>query len=211
MFASSRPTASRFNRLAYAVGICSVVLSVSAASALADGKQAQALATCEGQTFAQRFEAFKDSNYYTLVPGGEFNSAAEGWELSNGAQIVASTRPDGTIGGVLNMPSGSVATSPPVCVTLQYPTARVWVRDVKGSEGVSVAVAYANTKTAEAPKNVGQVHGQQTSWTLSDPFRVQPQTAGHIEETRAVRFVFTANGKTSDFQLSGLYVDPRMR
>jgi hypothetical protein len=210
MFASSRPTAFRFHRLIAAVGICSAALSVSAAPALARGKQPQTLATCEGQSFAQQFEAYGDSNYYTLAPGGEFNSASEGWELSNGAQIVETTRPDGTTGGVLNMPSGSVAVSPPVCVTLQYPTARVSVRDVNGSEGVAVAVAYANTKTAEAPKNVGQVHGQQSSWTLSNPFNVQPQTAGHSEETREVRFVFTAKGKTSDFQLSGLYVDPRM-
>jgi hypothetical protein len=210
MFASSRPTAFRFSRLISAVGICSAMLGVSAAPALAGGKQTQAPATCEGQTFTQQFDAYKDSNFYTLVPGGEFNNVSQGWELSNGAQIVETTRPDGTTGGVLNMPSGSVAVSPPVCVTLQYPTARVSVQDVRGSEGVAVAVAYANTKTAEAPKNVGQVHGQQSSWTLSNPFNVQPQTAGHSEETREVRFVFTAQGKTSDFQLSGLYVDPRM-
>jgi hypothetical protein len=210
MFASSRPTAFRFNRLISAVGICSAALTVAAAPALADSRATETPARCEGQTFDQHFSGYGDSNYYTLAPGGEFNSPSEGWELSKGAQIVQAARPDGT-GGVLNMPSGSVAVSPPECVTLQYPTARVSVRDVIGSEGVSVAVAYANTKTAEAPKNVGQVHGQQSSWTLSTPFNVQPQTAGHGEETREVRFVFTANGKTSDFQLSGLYVDPRMR
>jgi hypothetical protein len=210
MFASSRPTAFRFNRLISAVGVCSAALSVAAAPALAYTTATEAPATCEGQTFAQQFSGYGDSHYYTLAPGGEFNSTSEGWELSKGAQIVQTARPYGT-GGVLNMPSGSVAVSPPVCVTLQYPTARVSVRDVIGSEGVSVAVAYTNTKTAEAPKNVGQVHGQQTSWTLSSPFNVQPQTAGPSEALREVRFVFTANGRTSDFQLSGLYVDPRMR
>ena len=104
-----------------------------------------------------------------------------------------------------------MAISPPVCVTLLYPTARVWVRDVKGSEGVTTAVAYPGTKvTVTNPQTVGQVHGQQTSWTLSNPINVQPQIAGSAEGTREARFVFVAGGKTSEFQLSGLYVDPRM-
>jgi hypothetical protein len=205
MFVSSRPTAFGITRqFSRAAGICLALLGLSAAPALA-------AATCEGQAFSQPFAAWNDYNYYTLVQGGAFNSASEGWELRRGAQVVRTTRPDGTTSGVLNLPSGSEAISPPVCVTLLYPTARVWVRNVKGAEGVAVGVSYASTKTAEKPKNVGQVHGQQTSWTLSDPFNVQPQTAGNLEGTRQVRFVFIAGGQTSDFQLYGLYVDPRRR
>ena len=212
---TSRPTAFGFSKqLGCAAGICFAMLSLSAVPALA-GTGAPGglavLAVCPGQTFSQPFKALNDSNLYTLVPGGEFNSPSEGWELRGGAQVVQTTRPNGINGGVLNLPSGAEAVSPPFCVTLQYPTARVSVRDVKGAEGVAVAVAYAGTKTAEKPKNVGQVHGQQTSWTASNPFNVQPQTAGKLEETRQVRFVFVAGGQTSDFQLYGLYVDPRMR
>lgn len=211
MSRSSRPTASSFKRqLSWTAGVFIALLSLAAPSALAKPSP-ETPAVCEGQTFSQPFAALQDSNYYTLVPGGEFNSSSEGWELNDGAKVVGTTRPDGVSGGVLNLPSGSEAISPPVCVTLQYPTARVSVRNVTGAEGVAVAVAYAGTKTAEQPKNVGQVHGQQDSWTVSDPFNVQPQTAGHSEETRVVRFVFVANGKTSDFQIFGVYVDPRMR
>ena len=113
---------------------------------------------------------------------------------------------------MLDLPSGAVAVSPPVCVTLAYPTARVFVRDVKGSEGVAVGLAYAGTnRTVASPQNVGQVHGQQTEWTLSNPINVQPQMAGPNEGTREAQFVFTAAGNTNEFQLSGLYVDPRMR
>ncbi len=207
---SSRPTASRFaSRIACASVVCGGLLGFSAARALAAGVPAKT-AVCEGQIFAQPFGAFKDSNYYTFVPGSDFKGPSQGWELSKGAQIIQTTGP---AGGALDLPSGAVAVSPPVCVTLLYPTARVWVRNVKGGEDVSVGVgvAYANTKTATNPKNVGQVHGQQNSWTLSEPFNVQPQIAGSVEETREVRFVFVAGGRTSDFQLSGLYVDPRMR
>jgi hypothetical protein len=205
MFRSFRPTASRLKRqLGYAAGICVALLGLSAAPALAAD-------VCEDQTFLQPFSLSNDNNYYTLVPGGEFNGPSEGWELSHGAQVVHSTRPDGTTGGVLDLPSGAKAVSPPMCVTLQYPSGRVWVRNVVGAEGVSVDVAYAGTPTALVPKNVGQVHGQQNSWTLSNPFNLQPQTAGPLEFLREVRLVFIAGGQTSDFELWGVYVDPRMR
>ncbi len=205
----SRPTAHTITRqLSVTAAICSAALGLSAASALA-ASSPPAPATCAGQTFSQAFAAYGDTNEYTLVQGGNFNSASEGWELSKGAQIINAAGPKG---GVLDLPSGAVAVSPPVCVTLEYPTARVFVRDVKGSEGVAIGLAYAGTnRTVASPQNVGQVHGQQTSWTLSNPINVQPQIAGPNEGTREARFVFTAGGNTSEFQLSGLYVDPRMK
>ena len=172
---------------------------------------AAASSSCAGQAFSQPFSASNDFNYYTPVAGGNFNSASEGWELSKGARILNTGRPNGSTGGVLDLPSGAVAVSPPVCVTLQYPTARVWVRDLKGAEGVAVGLAYAGTsRTVASPQNVGQVHGQRTEWTVSNPINVQPQIAGSQEGTREARFVFTAGGNTSEFQLYGLWVDPRM-
>lgn len=206
----SRPTARKITtEFCCAAGVGLGLLGFSAAPGLAATPRVAAV--CEGQAFSQPFTAFKDANSYTLVPGSEFNEPSAGWELSNGAQGIQTVRPDGTTGQALDMPSGAVAVSPPVCVTLQYPTARAWVRNVKGGEGISVAVAYANTKTETAPKNVGQVHGNKAGWTLSDPINVQPQTAGPNEETRQVRFVFLSGGENSDFELYGFYVDPRMR
>jgi hypothetical protein len=216
MFASSRYPASKLKkRVLSAAGICIGVLGLSSAPALAHRWATPAvnaeLAVCPGQIFSQPFEALGDTNYYTLVPGGEFNSAAEGWMLFNGARITGTTRPDGTSGGVLDLPSGAAAVSPPVCVTLQYPSARVWVRSVHGSDGVAVGVSYAGTRfTVINPAIVGQVHGQQ-SWTPSTPLSTQPQLAGAAEGVREVRFVFYATGWKSDTQLSDLYVDPRMR
>jgi hypothetical protein len=217
----SRPTASKFARkFGYAASICLGVISLSATPALADKapvvKEAPAavnteLAVCPGQTFSQPFEALNDSNYYTLVEGSEFKSPEEGWALTNGAEVVEGTGPEGSSGSSLNLPSGAEAVSPPVCVTLLYPTARVYVQNVEGGGGVAVSVAYAGTKTEGKPKNVGQVHGEHGEWTLSNPFNVQPQIAGHTEETHQVRFHFTAGGKNNDYRIYGLYVDPRMR
>jgi hypothetical protein len=226
----SRPTASSITRkIACTASVVAGMLGFAAAPALAkDGlsgdQQAPAavnavLAVCPNQTFSQPFEALGDVNYYTLVEGSEFNSPSEGWELLGGAHVVGTTRPDGSIGSALDLPGGSAAVSPPVCVTLQYPTARMWTNTVQGKSNVAVSVAYANTRTAGRPKQVdtiqeengGQGNKEDASWTLSRPFDVRPELGGKVEETRQVRFTFTSSAKGSDVHLYGLYVDPRMR
>jgi hypothetical protein len=177
----------------------------------APAKVSAELAVCPGQAFAQPFEALKDSNYYTLVEGSQFNGPEEGWELQNGASIVGGTRPDGSEGGVLDLPSGAYAISPVVCVTLQYPTARAWVQNVEGGGGVTVGVYYPGVKTSATGQPVGQLNAKKNGgWELSSPFNVKPQLAGSEEGTREVRFIFANLAKGSDFHVSGLYVDPRM-
>ncbi len=177
----------------------------------APAKVSAELAVCPGQTFSQPFEALKDSNYYTLVEGSQFNGPEEGWELQNGASVVEGVRPDGSAGGVLDLPSGAYAVSPVVCVTLQYPTARAWVQDVEGAGGVTVGVYYPGVKSGPAGQPVGQLNAKKNAgWELSSPFNVKPQLAGNEEGTREVRFVFANLAKGSDFHVSGLYVDPRM-
>jgi len=205
-----RPTTSKFGRqLGWTAGVCFAAASLSASPALASSTQ-PTTAACDAQKYSQPFTAFKDFNYYTLAPGGEFNSSSEGWTLSGGAEVIQTTRPSGAAGGVLDLPAGSQAISPPQPITLQDRTARVWVRDASGAEGVSVSVSYLNTDTWLRPKNVGRVHGQHSSWTLSTPFNTQPETAGPEEGVRIVRFVFEA-AKNNETQLFGLWVDPRMR
>jgi hypothetical protein len=167
------------------------------------------LAVCPGQTFSQPFAALQDLNYYTLVQGSSFDSPDEGWGLHNGAAIVSSTRPDGSSGGSLDLPSGSYAVSPPVCVTLQYPTARTWVEGVKGPGGVVVGVYYAGSRPVGLPVAL-LTAAQGAGWQLSKPFAVRPQLTGAEEGVREVRFVFASVGRGSDYRLSGLYVDPRM-
>lgn len=205
-----RPTAlsSHIRNLGCAAGLILGLLCLFSASAMASSADSET-AVCPGQTFSQTFEAFGDSNWYTLVEGSEFNGGAEGWELSGGAEVVQGVRPDGSTGGVLSLPSGAVAESPAVCVTLDYPKARTWVDAVDGTGGVTVELVYP-----EKPQGVatGRLSDKSASnWTLSRQFNVKPQMAGGQEGVREVRFVYANNTKSSDFRVWGLFVDPRMR
>jgi hypothetical protein len=163
---------------------------------------------CSTPAFSQPFLSIGDSNWYTLVPGQTSNSFdGAGWTLSGGAKIVTTRLADGFTSSVLDLPSGSRAVSRTICVTSSYPTARAMVRNVVGSEGVFFYVSYQGTSTWDTPKNTGQVHGSGTAWTPVTPVNLQPyNTAGW----QPMRITLVPGGKTSEFQLYNLWVDPRM-
>jgi hypothetical protein len=164
---------------------------------------------CSNPLLSQPFLYAGDSNWYTLMPGetpGNFDGT--GWTLSGGAKIVTTKIADGSTASVLDLPSGSKAVSPTICVTSAYPTARTMVRNVVGSEGVFFYVSYEGTSTWNTPKNTGQVHGANTAWTLATPVNLQPyNTFGW----QPMRITLIPGGKTSEFQLYNLYVDPHAR
>jgi hypothetical protein len=158
---------------------------------------------------SQPFLSAGDGNWYMLAPGQTTDSFdGSGWTLTGGAAVVNAPLQSGQTGSVLDLPSGSTAVSPPVCVTADYPTARVLVRGVLGYQGVNMYVSYAGTRTASQPRITGQLHGTGTSWTLSNPVNVAPGTAPGWQ---LVRFTLVPQGQASNFQIYDFYVDPRMR
>lgn len=184
-------------------------IGLTAGPALAATTATTAEAGCSAPLLYQPFTALKDSHFYMPAPGGTFDDpAGDGWQLSGGARIVQTTQPDGTVAGVLDLPSKATAVSPSMCITSDYPTARLWVRNVVGSEGVFFYVSYANNSSWTIPKNTGQFHGAQNAWTPSNPMNVQPTNASGWQR---VRFTFIAGGNTSRFQVNDFWVDPRMR
>ena len=166
-------------------------------------------ASCSEPVLSQPFLSYGDSNHYMEVPGQNANSFnGEGWTLSGGAKVEAVSQAGGKSASVLNLPSGSKAVSPTVCVTSEYPVARMMVRNVVGAEGVSFNVSYAGTASWEHPKNTGQVHGTGTEWTLSAPVNLQPEKLSGWQQ---VKFTLIPGGTSSDFQVYDFYVDPFCR
>lgn len=161
------------------------------------------LSSCSHGVFSQPLLAFKDKHLYTLAPGGDFEGQTS-WELSRGASV----QPDASRGGVLDLPSGAQATSPPLCITSDYPKSRLFVRNVAGAEGVSFYVSYLRNGLWTTPKNTGQFHGDKSGWTLSGGMNIQPSSAPGWQQAR---FTFVAGGTKSRFQVDDFWVDPKMR
>jgi hypothetical protein len=194
---------------------CGRVLALVVVVAAIVSKSAKAATTtvdtsmCGNPLLTQPFLSYGDTNWYALVPGQSPDSFdGGGWTLTGGAKIVTVGLADGTTGSVLDLPSGSRAVSPTICVTSSYPTARMMVRDVAGSEGVFFYVSYEGTSTWNTPKNTGQVHGSGTAWTLSDSVNLQPY---NVSGWQPVRFALVPGGTTSSFEIYDFYVDPRMK
>jgi hypothetical protein len=150
-----------------------------------------------------------DSNYYAPLPGESYdNVAGTGWTLSGGAKIVTTTLLDGLTGSVLDLPSGSKAISPGICVTNEYPSARTLLRNVVGSQSVTVQMAFYGTSSWGSTKNVATLSGSGTGWTLSKVI-VLPVAA--VSTGQLARFTFVPSGKSSETHLYNFYVDPRLR
>ena len=204
-------------RASLVLSLTLVAAMVSTTPAMADDDGLVATTTsasqqeCQAPALSQPFSDLKDNRHYVLAPGGDFSDpSGAGWQFFGGARIANDITPDGNDGSTLEMPSGSGAVSPVMCVDMTYPTARLWARTMGGDGDVSVSVSYAGTKTELRPQEVGHVKGDRERWKLSGDVHIKPELAGKIEGWRKVAFVLEAGGKTGDFQVDDFYVDPRM-
>jgi len=208
------------NSLLRCIGLGVAVAALGAAPAAAKTTTTTTTATtsvdtssCAAPALSQPFLSWGDNNWYALAPGQTpDNFAGVGWTLSGGAKIVTTTLQDGQTGSVLDLPRGSQATSPTICLTSAYPTARMMISNVSGSSGGSVgfSVSYAGSSTANDPLQTGtfKITGSnKDSWNLSDPANLDPSTTPGWQP---MQITLTANGP-KEFQVYNLYNDPMMR
>ena len=184
-------------------------LTLSCAAASTSRAEITNTSECYESVLSQHFLSFGDYNWYAQVAGQDDTGfTGEGWTLSNGAQVVSTTDAKGQPVQVLDLPSGAKAVSPTICVTRDFPTGRMMVREVSGEQDIVFYVSYAGTKTWTAPKNTDKFHGSGTAWELSDPINLQPSS---ISGWQLVKFTVAAAGKNSRSQVYDFWVDPFAR
>jgi hypothetical protein len=161
---------------------------------------------CSNPPVSQVFLPAGDPNFYTPAPGqtgGGF--VGTGWTLANGAKIVTAARASGRPGMVLDLPAGSRAVSPNICVTSLYPTARMMIRSLFGGDDLSFQVSYWNANGWTDPHETSKVQGNGTRWSLSSPAQLQP---ANTPGWQIVRLTLVPDGAHSEFQLFDLELDP---
>lgn len=191
-----------FSRRLLGVGIvisALAMLPVQAASA------SDATSSCPEPSVSQPFLALGDSSWYTLAPGESAdNFDGTGWILTGGASIVSTTLAHGTTGSVLDLPPGSSATSPSMCVSTGYPLARMFAQTL-GSRPTNAVKFYVSSAGSKVLGPGMPVLGTPT-WSLTPPVNVAPGNSA----AEQVDFTFVSNANT-DVQIYDLNVDPRMK
>ena len=115
-----------FNRFSLGLGaiLVAAVAGLTATPAMAAETQSDQ-PPCSAPKLSQLFLSYNDTGWYALLAGETTNSFdGGGWKLGGGAQIVTTKLIDGHVGHVLDLPSGSIAASPLVCVSSSFTTAR---------------------------------------------------------------------------------------
>jgi hypothetical protein len=208
---------SQFARLGRAIVVVFVVAAPAASAAAgppehakdrAKSAPAKPAAACEERVFSRVFGPWHDRALYTLAPGGDFETQAEGWTLEGPAAIAADSAPfllGAALGaGSLELPAGATAVSPPICVQRGFPTFRFLARGVSVEPSrLKVQVVYASGKV----KNTGRVKPG-AEWAPTRKLSLAQGRFGTGRRgTALVRLRFAATAGA--VHVDDVYVDPR--
>lgn len=190
-------------RLALAVSALTLLLAPTAQAA------------CTGQSFSQAFQPWNDRGSYTMSPGANMEGDLAGWTLAGGAAPVAGSQPFQIGGGLqsrsLALPSGSSATSKPICVGINYPFMRLFSRNTGYSRGaLDVDVLYLNPAgQVMGSLALSRLYGGAT-WAPSHRISLAIGRTGAAQAgVGAVALRFTPRG--GNWQIDDVYVDPYSR
>jgi hypothetical protein len=192
--------------------LAALALGAMPAAASADGLSL-ALDGCPARTIEHPFARWLDGSNYVLAPGGTFEGSLDGWKLSGGAKVVSGNETFNVHGAgethALSLPSGTSATTPPICVAVLDPTLRYFAANDGGLLSIlRVDVIYhapgGGTLTLPLGVNVGG-----TAWAPSLPTIVGADLLGVLTGGQAtVQFRFSPAGLGAKWRIDDVYVDP---
>ena len=174
-----------------------------------------ALDSCPARTVERPFARWLDYTNYTRVSGGTFEGSLAGWTLAGGAKVVSGSEPFGVSGAgklALSLPSGSSATTPPMCVAVLDATMRYFAANDGGLTSLlRVDMLYRASNGSVVPLPLGVNVGGK-SWAPSLPAVVGANLLGVLSGGQAtVQFRFSPVGLGAKWRIDDVYVDPFLR
>lgn len=167
---------------------------------------------CSSQTLSQPFLPWADLMSYTLNPGGSFENGTAGWTLSGASVASGNEQFYVTSPGdkkSLWLPSGSSATSAPVCVGIEHPTIRFFAKADSSLAQLSVDVLFEDAAGNVLSAPIGVVTGN-TAWAPTLTYPIVANLLPLLPDNHtAVAFRFGVSG--GSFRIDDLYVDPYQR
>ena len=185
--------------------------AVAGLAALA-GALPAAAGACPGGAVSHPFAAFGDNADYVLAPGGGFEPGAPGWSLTSAEVLAGNETFLATGSQSLMLEAGGQAVSPPVCIGSEYPTFRLFARQLSGDPQASLTASLRWVDllgiTVESP--AGTIPAT-SSWAPSPVLRLGnavPLWLGR--STLNVELVFRSTGGGS-WAIDDTYIDPYSR
>jgi hypothetical protein len=204
-------------RVAFAAALSSCAFALSAVPAAQGNVLSLLPGSCAGETYTQPFAQFGDTNNYTLVPGGDFESASRPWATTGGATTVAGNERF-NVGGAghsssLSLPAGSSATGPAVCANIYKPTLRFFARNTGSSKSrLNVDVYYPGLLGRVQTARVGTISaGAEWAPTGETQLGVANLLATLSLSRTTIAFRFSPADSAGNWTIDDVYVDPRMR
>ncbi|HSS58702.1 MAG TPA: hypothetical protein VLK59_11885 [Solirubrobacteraceae bacterium] len=173
---------------------------------------AAAQAACQSTSTTKAFQAFGDSNDYSLVPNGGFELGAGGWSLT-GARVTAGNESWSVRGAndsrSLAIDAGGTAVSPTVCVDLSRPTMRFFARRTSGSWGVlNVRVRWQDQSGRTNETTVSSLD-LGTGWNAAPALNIaRLLPLWNDDQDYSVQFVFDPENYGGSWAIDDVYVDP---
>jgi hypothetical protein len=175
-------------------------------------------ATCSAPELFNPLTAFKDGRDYFVAPAGDFEDPAlPGWQLEGGAGLADGGSTHAVTGGAqsfsLSLPPGGSATSPEMCVDLNYPTFRFFATQLEQDTDAELAVDVIYP--ALAKNNVRQAKRyrlkSKDGWQLTNDIKLEPQRLGKASGWRkiAIRFRVKPGNKPATYRIDDILIDPR--
>ena len=194
------------------VSALAAAIALGAAPAAHAGLLVTTASDCPAEVLTQPFLPWADPASYVPAPDGGFEAGAADWTLSDAA-ISADNEPfyvrDSGDGSSLELAPGGSATSPTMCVGIEHPTLRFFVR----AQGSAAGTLRVDVRYQDA---LGGSHWLTIGWVLGgaewSPTPVMPVVANLLAllpgERTPVAFRFTAEGADAGWQIDDVYVDP---
>ncbi len=144
----------------------------------------------------------------------ESSPLAAGWSLSGGASLVSGSESyfvsgNSTDSYSLALPSGSSAMTSQICVTIQDPQLRFFVRNT-GDPTAQLMIQAVNLDQSSGKvktTDLGAVKGS-SDWTLSNPVLFKKAIQPGSDGTSLLEFTFTPKDASGNWQIDDLYIDP---
>jgi hypothetical protein len=190
---------------------CALVASAFAASTTsADAGLIPSLLGGNCGSMSKVFAPWGDYAPYYFAPNGGFESGAQGWTLTGGAQVVAGN--EGYFvhstgdGYSLSIPNGATVTSPALCSGVTYKGLRFFAVAPGGSATIHVRVIARGLLSILAVLDGGNI--QVGSKWQPTPVSTLLTGLSELVGVKSIQIQLTASGNV---QIDDLYVDPLLQ